>query len=161
MQKRPFHRILFALAPICAFALMTTFSWAQGSSVTTSSPKGISEGNAANMPSMVQLKLNIPKDSQVNPTTVFKVPQHSTVNLEVLSEKSGELHIHAYRLSLTVKEGEKKTLSFLAKASGKFNIEWHPKGPDAPKDGSTQSVTQHESGHGHAPPLASLEVLPL
>jgi hypothetical protein len=77
----------------------------------------------------VQLKLNIPKDPQGNATTVFKVPQHSTVNLEVLREKSGELHIHAYRLSPTVKEGEKKTLSFLAKASGKFNIEWHPKGP--------------------------------
>jgi len=146
MQKRTLNQLCMCCALIGAGHLLHTNAWAQGLTATPTSTA----------PSSVQLKLTIPSDSQGTPSTVFKVPQHTTVNLEVMSEQDGELHLHAYRLSMMVKGGEKKTLSFKAKASGKFNIKWHPKSPKSTKD--MNATTQ--AHHAHTPPLASLEVQP-
>ena len=102
----------------------------------------------------VRLVLNIVNDNTNQQTQVFKVPQSAWVKLQVTSDTPGELHIHAYRLKLTVQSPGTQTLSFQAKASGKFNIEWHPKKKERP-DANTHSQT-----HAHAPPLASLQVEP-
>lgn len=102
----------------------------------------------------VRLVLNIVNDNTNRQTQVFKVPQSAWVKLQVTSDTPGELHIHAYRLKLTVQSPGTQTLSFQAKASGKFNIEWHPKKKERP-DANTHSQT-----HAHAPPLASLQVEP-
>ena len=102
----------------------------------------------------VRLVLNIVNDNTNRQTKVFKVPQNAWVKLQVTSDTPGELHIHAYRLKLTVQSPGTQTLSFQAKASGKFNIEWHPKKKERP-DANTHSQT-----HAHAPPLASLQVEP-
>ena len=102
----------------------------------------------------VRLVLNIVNDNTNRQTQVFKVPQNAWVKLQVTSDTPGELHIHAYRLKLTVQSPGTQTLSFQAKASGKFNIEWHPKKKERP-DANTHSQT-----HAHAPPLASLQVEP-
>ena len=105
----------------------------------------------------LRLELVIPSDTSSNKTVVFKVPQHASVNLQVKSERAGELHIHAYRLSLALKDQDTQSLKFKAKASGKFNIEWHPKLPTSkPPDNAP-----HAHAHTHAAPLASLEVQPL
>ncbi len=104
----------------------------------------------------VRLVLNIVNDNTNRQTQVFKVPQNAWVKLQVTSDTPGELHIHAYRLKLTVQSPGTQTLSFQAKASGKFNIEWHPKKKERP-DANTHSQTH---AHAHAPPLASLQVEP-
>ena len=104
----------------------------------------------------VRLVLNIVNDNTNQQTQVFKVPQNAWVKLQVTSDTPGELHIHAYRLKLTVQSPGTQTLSFQAKASGKFNIEWHPKKKERP-DANTHSQTH---AHAHAPPLASLQVEP-
>ena len=106
----------------------------------------------------VRLVLNIVNDNTNRQTQVFKVPQNAWVKLQVTSDTPGELHIHAYRLKLTVQSPGTQTLSFQAKASGKFNIEWHPKKKERP-DANTHSQT-HAHAHAHAPPLASLQVEP-
>ncbi len=102
----------------------------------------------------VRLVLNIVNDNNSQQSQVFKVPQSARVKLQVTSDTPGELHIHAYRLKLTVQSPGTQTLSFQAKASGKFNIEWHPKKKEWP-DANTHSQT-----HAHAPPLASLQIEP-
>jgi len=102
----------------------------------------------------VRLGLNIVSDNTNKQTQVLKVPQNAWVKLQVTSDTPGELHIHAYRLKLTMQSPGTQTLSFQAKASGKFNIEWHPKKKDRP-DANT-----HSQAHAHAPPLASLQVEP-
>ncbi len=102
----------------------------------------------------VRLVLNIVNDNTNRQTQVFKVPQNAWVKLQVTSDTPGELHIHAYRLKLTVQSPGTQTLSFQAKASGKFNIEWHPKKKERP------DTNMHSQTHAHAPPLASLQVEP-
>lgn len=116
---------------------------------------------ASSAPNVVQekspqrLELFIPKDTHQQKTIVFKVPQNTMISLEVKSEGAGELHLHAYRLNWPLKANETQTFQFLAKASGKFNFEWHP---EIPKNNNPSAPTPP---HAHAPAIASLEVQPL
>ncbi len=103
-------------------------------------------------PTDVSLSLTIPDNAQPINTVVFKVPQHANVHLQVTSAVAGELHFHAYHLSLSLKENDVQTLNFVAKSSGKFKIQWHPH--------PAVSSAASSATHSHAPPLASLEVLP-
>ena len=82
---------------------------------------------------------------------VFKVKHKDWVRLQVDSDAPGELHLHAYHLSWTLKANEAQTLRFEAKATGKFKMEWHA--------ADTKAATP-ATGHSHTPPLASLEVMP-
>jgi hypothetical protein len=71
------------------------------------------------------------------------------LRLRVTSNRAGELHLHAYRLSLALTPGETAELAFGAFATGRFRLEWHPaKAEGAPAGG-------HD-----AAPLATLEVQP-
>ena len=65
------------------------------------------------------------------------------------SNLPGEVHVHAYRVSVTLQPGQAGELAFTAHASGRFRVEWHAAGA-----ASTSSAAHH------APALAVLEVRP-
>ena len=71
------------------------------------------------------------------------------VRLRIVSNGPGEMHLHAYRLSVRLKPDEPAELAFDAFATGRFQLEWHPANPQA----------THGEGHEGAP-LATLEVRP-
>jgi hypothetical protein len=71
------------------------------------------------------------------------------LRLRVTSNLAGELHLHAYRLSVALVPGEPAELAFSAFATGRFRFEWHP------------SKAQGAPAEDHnAAPLATLEVRP-
>jgi hypothetical protein len=145
-----------------AVLFFSTPSFAQESSRTQLPQKNERQMKPADAQEL-DLELLIQSDPSANKTVVFKVPQNAWVSLQVKSEKAGELHLHAYRLSLTLKDHDSQILKFKAKASGKFNIEWHPKlstSKDA-KQALQEHPHAHSHAHSHAAPLASLEVQPL
>jgi hypothetical protein len=86
--------------------------------------------------------------------SLIRVTQGDLVDIKVQSDLPGELHLHAYRLKLPISDNNAQQLSFKANASGKFQIEWHPK-----HNQTSDSQHQAQSLH-HGPALASLEVLP-
>ncbi len=67
----------------------------------------------------------------------------------ITSNRPGQLHLHAYRLSVAVVPGQAAELAFVAHATGRFRIEWHA------ADAAATAAGQH-----HAAPLAMLEVRP-
>jgi hypothetical protein len=79
---------------------------------------------------------------------VLRVEKDAVVRLRVTADVAGEIHVHAYRLAAKVTPAIPAELNFTARATGRFRIEWH---------GAGDSET---GGHGHAPPLAILEVRP-
>ncbi|HEY7657492.1 MAG TPA: hypothetical protein VH881_11550 [Burkholderiales bacterium] len=79
---------------------------------------------------------------------VLRVRKDDVVRLRVVSEVAGEVHVHGYRLELKLAPGTPRELTFHARATGRYPIEWHAAGE-----------AQKDSGH-HAPPLAVLEVHP-
>jgi len=100
----------------------------------------------------VLLTLHISSATPTQKEVVFKVFKNDWINLNVDSDLPGELHLHAYRLSLPLQANELQSLRFQAKSTGKFKLEWHPL--------KSVNDTSAKKGHAHAPPLASIEVLP-
>ena len=72
------------------------------------------------------------------------------LRLRVSSSTAGELHLHAYRLSLALQRGQTAELAFTAHATGRFRLEWHA---------AKTPVDTPRADH-HAAPLAVLEVRP-
>lgn len=78
-----------------------------------------------------------------------KVKHHDQITWQITSDTKGELHLHAYGIEMKVPANKMIQYRFEAKASGKFQIEWHP-------DDVGQNMTQQS----HHAPLAYFEVYP-
>jgi hypothetical protein len=78
---------------------------------------------------------------------VLRVYKDDPVRLRITSEIAGSVHLHAYRLEAKLAPGVPAEMSFTARATGRFRVEWHPA-----DDGARQDR--------HGPPLAVLEVRP-
>lgn len=59
----------------------------------------------------------------------LKVKQSDQIEWQISSNKPGELHLHAYGIEVRVPKNQLVVYKFEAKASGKFQIEWHPQNP--------------------------------
>jgi hypothetical protein len=91
------------------------------------------------------------------------------VRWRIRSAQPGALHIHAYRQSLALQAGVAGELSFLAHATGRFRVEWHPAvrvNADVVRAAEPRTEPRTErpwpaggGDHRHAP-LAVLEVRP-
>ena len=88
-------------------------------------------------------------NGKVMSAKTMQVKRFDTVRWKVKSNEAGELHLHAYHVEIPVSPGKVSEYSFKAEASGKFQLEWHPKVPSS----TTPPVGHHE-------PLAFLEVYP-
>jgi len=141
------------MAFIGLMTLISIGAWAQENS-RSKNPSTQKVQSSLNADSETRLELRILSDLKPRNTLVFKIPQNALVKLEVTSDTTGELHIHAYRLKLLILTPGTQALSFKAQASGKFNIEWHP------QDKNASNTILPTSSHAHAPPLARLEVQP-
>ena len=75
---------------VCASLFCAAAALAQSSKT----PQLSSKQEASSPPGAqeeLRLELVIPSDTSSNKTVVFKVPQHASVNLQVKSERAGEL----------------------------------------------------------------------
>ena len=95
-----------------------------------------------------EFELAIPAAAVAAGPRVLRARKDDVVRLKVTGEVAGDIHLHAYRLEAKVAPGAPAELSFTARATGRFRIEWHRAGETAKK------------GDHHGPPLAFLEVRP-
>ena len=92
------------------------------------------------------------KDRQIN-IDVMEAKQDDTVTLNISTDELGEFHLHGYDLQKEITTGEVTTLTFVAFATGKFNIVFH-------------TASEQSEGHGHDDEekeeilIGSLEVQP-
>jgi hypothetical protein len=78
---------------------------------------------------------------------VMRVKKGDSVTWRVRSDAEGELHIHAYQIDLTIRPGVEKRHTFIAYATGRFRVEWHPE-------------SERGKGIHHQESLALFEVFP-
>ena len=88
-------------------------------------------------------------DGKVQGSKTMQVKRYDMVRWKVSSNEAGELHLHAYHIEIPVNPGKVSEYVFKAEASGKFQLEWHPKVPS----GSANLAGRHQA-------LAYLEVYP-
>ena len=66
----------------------------------------------------------------VSGTQVFKLKRDDEVTLTVVSDRADELHVHGYDLQLKLEPNQAQTVKFVAKRTGRFNIELHKSGAE-------------------------------
>ena len=88
-------------------------------------------------------------NGKLQSSKTMRVKRYDKVALKVTSNEVGELHIHAYHIEIPVTASVTSEYIFVAKATGKFKLEWHP---------TAQTAAANEARHKEA--LAFLEVYP-
>jgi hypothetical protein len=92
-------------------------------------------------------ELDIANGTLAADVRIIRVNKGDQLRWRIISNTSGELHLHAYRMSVRLQPGEPGELAFNAFATGRFRVEWHP------------DLQRPADGHAAAP-LAVLEVRP-
>jgi hypothetical protein len=76
----------------------------------------------------------------------IRVQQNDVVTLKWSSDRPITIHLHGYDIEKEVTPGAITEMTFTARATGRFTVEPH--------------TASSSGGHGHAPPLVTLEVYP-
>jgi len=94
-----------------------------------------------------EFELNIQNGKVSKGSYLMKVQKGDQIRWKVLSDVDGELHIHAYHVDQIIKAQKPTLYSFIATATGRYRVEWHPE-------------SERGKGIHHSEPLALLEVYP-
>ncbi len=89
-------------------------------------------------PMQVEIAVSL-GNQELTPSTI-RVSQDDTVTLKIESDAAGSLHLHGYDLEQDVTPGEVAEFMFVADATGRYRIAFHPAG-------SAESAAA--GGHGH------------
>ena len=84
------------------------------------------------------------------------VKQGDTVTLRIDTDEHGTFHLHGYDIEREVGPDDTATMEFLANATGKFDITFHPGG-----ESEEHEEEEHDEGHeGEEKLIGSLRVEP-
>jgi hypothetical protein len=61
---------------------------------------------------------------------VYRLKRDDDVTLDVVSDQADELHVHGYDLQIKLEANQRRTVKFVAKRTGRFNIELHKSGAE-------------------------------
>ena len=92
-------------------------------------------------PEEVEISVSL-RDKLMTPETV-RVSQHDTVALKVDSDAPGSLHLHGYDIEQTVTPGTVADFIFVADATGRYRMAFHP----AASGGHGQGGSDAGGGH--------------
>jgi len=85
----------------------------------------------------------------MNPETI-EVIQGDMVTLKILANEGGEFHLHTYDIEMDIEAGSETDFSFVAEATGRFKITYHPQGEsehnEEEKEGEEEHDQQDEAG---------------
>ena len=89
-------------------------------------------------PEEVEISVSL-QDKQLTPETV-RVGQDDTVTLKIESDAPGSLHLHGYDLEREVGPGTVSDFVFVANATGRYRIAFHPAAPGGHGGGSHEVI---------------------
>lgn len=78
-------------------------------------------------PAVARLELQIAEGRLLGEPQSYRLSQGAQVELQLRSDRAGELHLHGYDLEAKVQPGLPTLLSFRADHAGRFEMELHSK----------------------------------
>ncbi len=94
-------------------------------------------------PEEVEISVSL-RDKQMTPDTV-RVSQHDTVTLKVDSDAPGSLHLHGYDIEQEVTPGAVADFIFVADATGRYRIAFHPAASGGSHAGGSHDAMESET----------------
>ena len=92
-------------------------------------------------PEAVEIRVNVAGEA-MDPGTI-KVKQGDMVTLKIDAEESGEFHLHGYDIEQGIDEDEVADFYFVADATGRYRITFHP------SEEAEDEMKDMEGNHGH------------
>lgn len=108
-------------------------------------PKGETGGNGNTAPARAEVGVS---DGRVDGPDTLETTVGSKVTIVVQSDTAGQVHIHGYEKLAEVSAGRTATLSFVADAAGRFEVEFHGEHEAGGTEGLPSTMPKHQ-GENH------------
>ena len=79
----------------------------------------------------------------MNPETI-EVIQGDMVTLKILANEGGEFHLHTYDIEMDIEAGSETDFFFVAEATGRFKITYHPQGESEHNEEEKEGEEEHD-----------------
>ena len=79
----------------------------------------------------------------MNPETI-EVIQGDMVTLKILANEGGEFHLHTYDIEIDIEAGSETDFFFVAEATGRFKITYHPQGESEHNEEEKEGEEEHD-----------------
>ena len=79
----------------------------------------------------------------MNPETI-EVIQGDMVTLKILANEGGEFHLHTYDIEMDIEAGSETDFFFVAEATGRFKITYHPQGESEHNEEEKEREKEHD-----------------
>lgn len=79
----------------------------------------------------------------MNPETI-EVIQGDMVTLKILADEGGEFHLHTYDIEMDIEASSETDFFFVAEATGRFKITYHPQGESEHNEEEKEGEEEHD-----------------
>ena len=79
----------------------------------------------------------------MNPETI-EVIQGDMVTLKILANEGGEFHLHTYDIEMNIEARSETDFFFVAEATGRFKITYHPQGESEHNEEEKEGEEEHD-----------------
>ena len=79
----------------------------------------------------------------MNPETI-EVIQGDMVTLKILANEGGEFHLHTYDIEMDIEASSETDFFFVAEATGRFKITYHPQGESEHDEEEKEGEEEHD-----------------
>ena len=97
-----------------------------------------------------ELDIEVSIDHGVMDPETIEVIQGDMVTLKILANEGGEFHLHTYDIEMDIEASSETDFFFVAEATGRFKITYHPQGEsehnEEEKEGEEEHDQQDEAG---------------
>ena len=105
-----------------------------------------------------ELDLEVRIDEGVMSPGTIKVKQGDMVTLKIDASEGGEFHLHTYDIEMDIEAASVTDFFFVAEATGRFKITYHPGEEGGHEEGDEHEVEEHDEEREIE--IGFLEVLP-
>ena len=79
----------------------------------------------------------------MNPETI-EVIHGDMVTLKILANEGGEFHLHTYDIEMDIEASSETDFFFVAEATGRFKITYHPQGESEHNEEEKEGAEEHD-----------------
>lgn len=91
-----------------------------------------------------ELDIEVSIDHGVMDPETIEVIQGDMVTLKILANEGGEFHLHTYDIEMDIEAGSETDFFFVAEATGRFKITYHPQGESEHNEEEKEGEEEHD-----------------
>ena len=91
-----------------------------------------------------ELDIEVSIDHGLMKPETIEVIQGDMVTLKILANEGGEFHLHTYDIEMDIEASSETDFFFVAEATGRFKITYHPQGESEHNEEEKEGEEEHD-----------------